>query len=128
MIHRGKVAAVRSRSIRTERLPLSMFTLMSLTTLTRAVSVLCFAQKPDWNFSKIEFVFKYSDSCQKTSFSRILLRNMRFERGLKLFSMDGSRVLLLRRSLTMVILKVDGKMPVCKEWLIMFNNSPEKQV
>ena len=55
-------AAVRSSSTRIEQYPESAAIRRSLTTFRRAVSVLCSARKPDWNFSKRKFPLRWSTS------------------------------------------------------------------
>ena len=77
-------AAVRSRRMRIEREPVSASRRRSLVILMRAVSVLWWGRKPDWNFSKRLLWERWEWSCDATVFSRILDRKGRLEMGRRL--------------------------------------------
>ena len=97
----------------------SAFILRSLTTFSRAVSVLWWARKPDWKISKVQFNLRKSFNCLKTVFSRILLKKGRLETGLKFLGLEVSRLLFLSMGLTMAVFSAGGKIPVVRDLLTM---------
>ena len=68
-------AALRSRSTKIVGRLESRLSLMSFVIFRRAVSVLWWGRKPDWNVSSILFVLRWLFSWERTVFSRSLLRN-----------------------------------------------------
>ncbi len=74
-------AAVRSRSRSTVFLQLSTASKMSLNTLSKADSVLCCAEKPDWRGSVNLASFKKEINCEYTTFSKSFDKNESLETG-----------------------------------------------
>ena len=90
-------AALRSRRRRMVREPESEESRRSLVTLSRAVSVLWWVQKPDWNVLYRLLERRYCLSCVVTALSSRFERNVRLEMGLKLLGSSVSRPGFLRR-------------------------------
>ena len=74
-------AADRPRSDRMETDPWSQAMSRSFVTLNNKVSVLWSALYADWNGSSVSVAFRWSDSCWRTTFSRIFERKCRLETG-----------------------------------------------
>lgn len=98
---------------------MSVLALRSYTTLTKAVSVLWWARKPDWNLSKILLAFKKYFCCLNTNFSRILLQNGMLEIGRKLQKVEESRLLFFRRGFTITVFSAVGS--ACEQSVINNN-------
>ena len=75
-------AALRSRRTSIEVHPWSDAISRSFRTLTKAVSVLWWALKPDWRVSSILFWCKKEVSCLATIFSSIFDKKGRLDMGL----------------------------------------------
>ena len=90
-------AALRSRRRRMVREPESEESRRSLVTLSRAVSVLWWVQKPDWNVLYRLLERRYCLSCVATALSICFERNVRLEMGRKLLGSSESRPGFLRR-------------------------------
>ena len=89
-----------------------------LVTLRRAVSMLCKALKPDWNFSKMLLWDIKHKNCIEITFSKTLDKNGSLEIGLKLLRTEGSRFGFFKRGWTTVC--ECGKMTLFRE-LLMIN-------
>ena len=74
-------AADRSRSDRMETDPWSQAMSRSFVTLNNRVWVLWSALYADWNGSSVSVAFRWSDSCWRTTFSRIFERKCRLKTG-----------------------------------------------
>ena len=101
-------AEQRSSKIKIEQKPESAASSKSFVTLIRAISVLCWEQKADWNFSNRSLLLKKAINCNE---------NGSLEISLKLFKTETSRVGFFKSGLTRACLKQDGKMPVDRERL-----------
>ena len=113
-------AAVRSRRMRIEREPVSAARRRSLVILMRAVSVLWWGRKPDWNFSKRLLWERWEWSCDATVFSRILDRNGRLEMGRRLLKSCGSAFGFLRMGEMAADFKDEGNIPEEREeWMMV---------
>lgn len=93
-------AAIKSRRIRVAEVPGSPVSRRSLVTRKRAVSVLWYGLKPDWNFSSISLEARKDWSWLKTTISKTLDRNGSLEIGLKLDKSEGSKFLFWIRGWT----------------------------
>lgn len=84
-------AALRSRRMRMDSSPESAAIRRSSVILRRAVSVLWWGRKPDWNCSYRLLFDRWAWICDATTFYRILERNGRLEMGRRLLKMLGSK-------------------------------------
>lgn len=112
-------AELRSKRNKIEQSPLSALTKRSFVTFKRAVSVLCIALKPDWNFSKMVLKFIKVISWFETIFSKTFDKNGSLEIGLKLFKTSGSSDTFFKRGWTTAFLKLEGTMPEDSERFMM---------
>ena len=111
-------AALRSRR-RMVREPESEESRRSLLTLSRAVSVLWWVRKLDWNVSYRLLERRYCLSCVATALSSSFERNVRLEMGLKLLGSSESRPGFIRRGVTAASLRGWGTVPEFKEELMV---------
>lgn len=91
----------------------------SFVTLSRAVSVLCFGRKPDWNGSKRLLELRWVWSCAAMTRSRILDRKGRLDMGRKFAGLSGSRPGFFSIGVIAASLRDCGKEPEVREELMI---------
>ncbi len=111
-------AELRSKRTRATALPLSVASIMSLITFSKADSVLYSFLNPDWKVSYNELESRKECSWVNTTFSKIFEIKGRLEIGLKLPKSDTSRFGFFKRGVTEACFRQSGTVPVLRHILI----------